>query len=195
MKNILSIKLGFDSLKIFLGLSLLTGVVFPFFILIVAQVLLPEAANGSLIKDKSGKIIGSQLIAQKFERPEYFWSRPSASDHGTFPSGASNLGPTSDNLKNKIFERKAIFHDLSIYNQEIPAELLLASGSGLDPHLSPQGIQFQMPRIVKARNFSSEQTNQLQELIRSLTERPQGGFLGPARINVLLLNLSLDELK
>jgi K+-transporting ATPase ATPase C chain len=132
------------------------------------------------------KLVGSDLIAQKFESPKYFWPRPSGADYATVPSGASNKGPTAADLKKSIDERRQKF------GADAPVDLLTASGSGLDPHISPEAAHIQIPRIAAARNVSAAS---IAELVDQTLEGPQFGFLGEPRINVLILNRALDQLR
>ena len=183
------------SLKIFALLTILLGVTYPLFITGIAQLAFPEKANGSLIV-QGNKVIGSELIGQKFDSAVYFSSRPSATDYNTLPSGGSNLGPTSSKLKQLVTDRKA---QLIEYNQlsgseMIPSDMLYASASGLDPHISPKAALMQVDRIVKVRQFDTTQKQQLMKFITELSQGPQFSFLGDNRINVLLLNLELDKL-
>ncbi len=183
------------SIKIFAVLTVLCGIIYPLFITGVAQFVFPAKANGSLIV-QDNKVIGSELIGQKFDSIIYFSSRPSATDYNTLPSGGSNLGPTSSKLKQMVAERSAqftTFNQLS-GSETIPSEMLMASASGLDPHISPKAALLQVERIVKARNFSDEQKQKLVKIITDQTEAPQFSFLGETRINVLKLNLALDSL-
>jgi len=184
------------SLKIFLFFTVLTGVIYPLLITGIAQVVFPGKANGSLIVKKN-EIIGSELIGQQFDSAIYFSSRPSAVSYNPLPSGSSNYGLTNVKLKNLVAKRK---HQFIAFNQldslnVVPSEMLFASASGLDPHISPQAAALQVNRIAKVRNLSSNQTLQLQQYFRELTETPQFLLLGEPRINVLLLNLKLDEIK
>lgn len=171
------------SLKIFFVLTLITGVVYPLLVTGVAQVLFPWQAQGSLIQ-KDGQVIGSELIAQKFVNRKYFWPRPSVADYATVASGASNAAPTSEALKKAVADRQA---------QGLTREMLFTSGSGLDPHISPEAAQDQVQRIVQERKLSQEQTVLVEKLIQDYTEGRQGGLLGEKRVNVLKLNLALDE--
>jgi K+-transporting ATPase ATPase C chain len=184
------------ALRFLLVMTILTGIVYPLFITGVAQLCFPAKANGSLVM-KDGKIIGSELIGQKFDSSVYFWSRPSAIGYNPVPSGASNYGPTSDTLKKQVTARRILFAvENSITDIDaIPKEMIFASGSGLDPHISPQAALLQVGRIVKARNFDLDQKQKLIRCITDLTEAPQFFCLGEERINVLLLNLKLDEIK
>jgi K+-transporting ATPase ATPase C chain len=162
----------------------------------ITQVLFPAKANGSLII-KDNKTIGSELIGQQFDSVIYFSSRPSAVSYNPLPSGGSNYGLTNSRLKNLVEERKQKF---IVFNQldsltEIPSEMLFASASGLDPHISPEAALLQVGRIAKARNYSQKQKKLLMQSINQHTENPQFAFLGEERINVLVLNLELDKLE
>lgn len=186
----------FISLKIFLFFSVLTGIVYPLFVTGIAQLAFPAKANGSLIV-KDNKKIGSELIGQQFDSTIYFTSRPSAVSYNPLPSGGSNYGLTNIKLKNLVAERKQQF---ITYNQldsltVIPSEMLFASASGLDPHISPQAALLQVERIVKTRLFDEGQKQRLLQTVKELSEAPQFLLLGEQRINVLLLNLKLDEIK
>ncbi len=181
------------SLKLLLVMTVLTGIIYPLFMTGVAQVVFPYKANGSLIT-KDGKITGSELIGQKFDSSIYFWSRPSAIDYNPIPSGASNLGPTSDKLKNQVAERRRLFalNNSITDSSAIPEEMIFASASGLDPHISPEAALLQVERIVKARHLDNSQKQKLLQHIKDMTESPQFSILGEARINVVLLNIELD---
>jgi K+-transporting ATPase ATPase C chain len=186
----------FTALKIFLFFTILTGIVYPLLITGIAQFVFPSKANGSLIL-RDNKIIGSELIGQQFDSTNYFTSRPSAILYNPLPSGGSNYGLTNVKLKNLVAERKQQF---ITYNQldsltVIPSEMLFASASGLDPHISPQAALLQVERVVKTRHFAEGQRQQLIKSIRELSELPQFSLLGEHRINVLLLNLKLDAIK
>ena len=184
------------SLKIFLIMALLVGIIYPLFIYGISQLIFPNQAEGSIIK-VGGKIIGSKLIGQKFNSDKYFWSRPSAIDYNPNPSGASNLSPTSAKLKRLYEERKGIFTRSNFIQKTktIPNEMLFASGSGVDPHISPQSAFLQVNRISNSRMFNKTQKEELIKLITAFIEKPQIGFLGEYRINVLMLNLELDKIK
>lgn len=174
------------AVKIFLFMTALTGVIYPLFITLAAQFTMPNLSNGSLIK-KGDQIVGSLLIAQKTTGERYFWPRPSAIDYDPIkPSGGSNLGPTSQKLKETVEQRKKKAGD------EAPSELLYASGSGLDPHISLEAAYFQRPRVAKARSI---QESELKETIDSIAEGKQLGFLGSRYVNVLRLNQALDDRK
>jgi potassium-transporting ATPase KdpC subunit len=185
----------FIALKFLLIMTLLTGLIYPLLMTGVAQLSYPYKANGSLII-KDGKIIGSELIGQKFDSSTYFWSRPSATGYDAIPSGGSNLGPTSKTLKALVSSRRILFAKMnSIDNMtEVPEEMIFASGSGLDPQISPRSAMMQVERIVKARHLDNNMKNILLKKINDLTEDPQLSFLGEPRINVLLLNLELDKI-
>jgi K+-transporting ATPase ATPase C chain len=182
------------ALRIFLILTLLTGIIYPLAVTGITQLAFPFKANGSLIVSKH-QILGSQLIGQSFDSTAYFFSRPSAIDYKTIPSGGSNLGMTSNKLKIQVAGRKTqflSFNGLSS-NTIVPSEMLFASASGLDPHISPEAALLQVNRIVEARQLDSTKKQMLLQLIEQHTEKPQFYFLGEKRVNVLLLNLSLDE--
>ena len=154
-------------------------------------------ANGSLVT-RDGKIIGSALLAQQFQGTNYFWPRPSACTYGTGPSGlvassGSNLGPTSGQLQTNVMNNIAAFisgNNLPT-NTVVPADMVFASASGLDPHISPEAAQLQIARVAASRGLSEEK---VKALVDRFTEPPQWGFLGQARVNVLLLNVALDEM-
>jgi len=183
------------ALRFLAAMTLLTGIIYPFFMTGVAQITFPEKANGSLIL-KNGKIIGSELIAQKFDSTIYFWSRPSAIGYNPIPSGASNYGPTSKALKKQVEDRRVTFASRNSITDSatIPLEMIFASASGLDPHISPKAALMQVDRVVKARLFNTEKKQQILNMITKLSEGPQFSFFGDDRINVLDLNLELDKL-
>jgi K+-transporting ATPase ATPase C chain len=174
-----------QSLRIYIVLTLLTGILYPLAMTGVAQLLFPKQANGSRIIE-NGKFIGSDLLAQRFESPRYFWPRPSAADYATVASGASNKGPTSADLKKSIDERREKI------GNDAPVDLLTASGSGLDPHISPEAARSQIQRVADARKMSIQK---ITALVDQATEQPQFGFLGEPRVNVLRLNQALDQLR
>ena len=182
------------TLKYFAVITIITGVIYPLLITIISAIVFPDKASGSFI-EKDGKIIGSKLIGQKFESDKYFWSRPSAVDYNPMPSSGSNLGPTSEKLKQAFHIRKKNFIEKNfvIDTTSIPNEMFFASASGVDPHISPISAKLQVERIAKTRGFTKEQKEKVFHLIDSLTEKPQLGFLGNSVINVLLLNLALDK--
>jgi len=186
----------FKSLKFLFLFTILLGLLYPFAISITANIIFPQKAAGSFIEIK-GKTAGSELIGQSFSSDKYFWPRPSAIDYNPMPSGGSNLSPTSSVLKNRFDERKKNFLEKNYLNSKciVPAEMLFASGSGVDPHISPEAAFLQAGRIIKARNFDGIKTDMLYKLIESSKETPQFGFLGKPVINVLLLNLKLDSIQ
>jgi len=175
-------KMILQSLRAYLILTLVTGVIYPLFITGIAQLCFQHRANGSRMVE-NGKLVGSDLLAQKFESPRYFWPRPSAADFATVPSGASNKGPTSADLKKAIDDRRIRF------GADAPVDLLTSSGSGLDPEISPEAARSQISRVAEARGISAQK---LSKLIERGTELPQFGLLGEPRVNVLRLNLALD---
>ena len=184
------------ALKFLLVMTVLTGVIYPFFMTGVAQLAFPAKANGSLII-KDGKIIGSELIGQKFDSSIYFWSRPSAIDYNPIPSGASNLGPTSVKLKKQVTERRRLFatNNSIADTSTIPKEMLFASASGIDPDISPESALLQLKRVVLARNLNEAQIQKVEQLIKNKTQEPQFLLFGERRINVFKLNLALDSIK
>jgi potassium-transporting ATPase KdpC subunit len=172
-------------------LTVLLGVIYPFVITGLAQVIFPRQAAGSIIV-KDGKVIGSSLIGQPFTGPGYFHSRPSAAGNGydATASGGTNLGPTSQ----KLFETNVRSAADSLRKENpssaIPVDLVTASASGLDPDITPAAAEFQVPRVARERSMSPEQ---VRRLIRDHTEGRQFGILGEPRVNVLGLNLGLDD--
>ena len=169
--------------------TLLLGVVYPFVVTGLAQLLFPKQANGELIT-VNGKIAGSRLIGQPFSSPGYFRSRPSAAGNGydAGNSGGSNLGPTNKMLIDRV-NVDAQKLQAENPNMPVPMDLLTTSGSGLDPHISPEAAAFQSPRVARERNMSEADVN---ALIAKHTEGRQLGFLGEPRANVLELNLDID---
>lgn len=184
------------SLKIFLFFTILTGIVYPLFVTGIAQIVFPTQANGSLII-KGNKTVGSELIGQQFDTIVYFSSRPSAISYNPLPSGGSNYGLTNAKLKHSVDSLKKQF---IVYNQldslsVIPSEMLFASASGLDPHISKKAALLQVDRIAKARHLSDVQKEKLLQCVKGHTEAPQFLCLGEERVNVLLLNLDIDKIK
>jgi potassium-transporting ATPase KdpC subunit len=176
-------------------LTALTGFIYPVAVTGIAQLIFPGQANGSLIM-KDGKPVGSALIGQPFDDPKYFWSRPSAT--GPFPynagaSSGSNLGPTNPDLLTAVADRADALKKAHPGNAApVPVDLVTASGSGLDPHITPAAAFYQVSRVAKARGTSGER---LRQLIAEHTEGRQFGILGEPRVNVLQLNLALDAVK
>ncbi len=187
-------KTFYTGIKIFLVLTVLTGVIYPLAVTGIAQILFQGKANGSLVK-QNGHIIGSELIGQDFKSPRYFWSRPSAINYNPLPSGGSNLGPTSKQLQKTVNDRRISFAKANFLTDQtsIPSEMIFASGSGLDPHISLQAALLQVNRIAMARKIDSLQKEAIVQLVRDQTEGTQFGLLGQERVNVFLLNLELDK--
>jgi K+-transporting ATPase ATPase C chain len=180
------------ALMILLLMTLLTGVAYPLVVTGIAQALFPAQANGSLVV-KDGKPVGSRLIGQPFDDPKYFWSRPSATspfaDNAGSSSG-SNLSPTNPDLVKAVQGRVDALRAADPGNTApVPVDLVTASGSGLDPHISPAAALYQVPRVAKARKLDPEAVRQL---VERHTEGRFLGFLGEPRVNVLTLNLALD---
>jgi potassium-transporting ATPase KdpC subunit len=181
------------ALRINIFLTILLGVAYPLAVTGVSQILFPHQANGSLIT-RNGQVIGSELLGQNFTKPEYFQPRPSAAGNDGYDptaSGGSNYGPTNQKLIDRVKAATDKFHkDNPDYHGPIPADLLTASGSGLDPDISPASAQAEVPRVAKARGISEDQLNQL---VAQYTKSPDLGLLGEPRVNVLKLNLALDQ--
>lgn len=181
------------ALLVLLLFILVTGILYPLAVTGLAQLFFPFHANGSLI-EVGGQVVGSELIGQAFNDAKYFWSRPSAIEYNPMPSSGSNLGPTSQELQEQVQQRE---QDLrSLYelpaDASLPPDLLFASGSGLDPHISPAAARLQIPRVAQARGMTNEQ---VANLVEQSIETAQLGLLGEPRVNVFLLNLALDTLK
>jgi K+-transporting ATPase ATPase C chain len=172
----------------------LTGILYPFVVTGLAQVLFPHHANGSLVMDDRGQIVGSELIGQGFTHPAYFQPRPSAAgDKGydATASSGSNLGPTSKKLQDRVSQDVGRLKEENPDAKEaVPTELVTTSASGLDPHLSPQAALWQAPRIAGARGVALDR---VKAVIESFIEGRDLGLLGEPRVNVLLLNLALDR--
>jgi potassium-transporting ATPase KdpC subunit len=180
------------AVRMTLVLTVLTGMLYPALVTGIAQAIFPKQANGSLI-EVNGKVIGSELIGQKFSKPEYFQGRPSAAGDGydAANSGASNLGPTSQKLVERIKADAEKFRkENPDFSGPIPSDLLTTSASGLDPHLSPASAAAQVGRVARARGITQDQAEQM---VDRFTEPRQLRFLGESRVNVLKLNLALDR--
>jgi len=181
------------SLRMLVVLSVLTGVAYPLVMTGIAQVAFPHAANGSLIV-VDGKSVGSELIGQPFDDPKYFWSRPSATSPQPYngaSSGASNQGARNPALADAVKDRIKALRDADPDNKApVPADLVTASGSGLDPHISVAAAEYQASRVAKARGLSEQQ---VRSLVAANTEGRTLGVLGEPRVNVLALNLALDR--
>ena len=173
--------------------TVLTGIVYPLVVTFSAQIVFPSQANGSLLGSNELPL-GSELIGQAFNRPEYFWGRPSATSPTSYNGGASsgsNQGPTNPALIDAVKARIKALHDADPTNLEsIPVDLVTASASGLDPHISPAAAAYQISRVAKARHLSP---NSVRELVDRHTQARQWGVLGEPRVNVLKLNLALDQ--
>jgi len=186
-----------------IALTLITGVAYPFVMTGIAQVIFPNQAQGSLL-ERHGKVVGSTLIGQEFTSEGYFHGRPSATTapdpndstktvpapYNAANSGGSNLGPTNKSLIERV---QGDIEKLKGENPsaQVPADLVTTSGSGLDPHISPEAALFQVPRVAKARNLPE---NQVRQLVAENTSDRFVGLLGEPRVNVLELNLALDRL-
>ena len=185
-------KLIRSAIVMLLLMTVITGVAYPLVVTGVAQVLFPSQANGSLI-DREGKPIGSTLIGQSFDDPKYFWGRPSATSpqpNNALSSSGSNLGPTNPALTDAVKQRIEALRAADPTNTAaVPVDLVTASGSGLDPEISPAAAAYQVARVAKVRGLS---TSQVQAMVAMATTGRQFGMLGEARVNVLKLNLALD---
>ena len=176
-------------------LTVITGVVYPLVVTLVAQVAFPRQANGSLVvrSDRTDDVVGSALIGQPFDDPKYFWSRLSATTpfaYNAAASSGSNLGPLNPALTDAVKARVEALRAADPGNESpIPVDLVTASGSGLDPHVSPAAAHWQVPRVARARGLDPAA---VQALVEQHTEGRQWGFFGEARVNVLALNLALD---
>lgn len=179
----------------FLLLTLLTGIAYPLLVTGISQLVMSGQANGSLIV-KEGKPVGSALIGQSFTDPKYFWGRPSAT--GPVPNNAaassgSNLGPTNPALMDAVKARVQALRDAEPGNQQpVPVDLVTASASGLDPHISPAAAEYQLARVARVRNLTADAVH---KLVTEHTEARQFDILGEPRVNVLELNLALDALR
>jgi K+-transporting ATPase ATPase C chain len=183
------------ALTLFILLSLITGLIYPLLVTGIGQALFPKQAAGSLI-ERDGKRVGSRLIGQNFTDPKYFWGRPSAT--GPYPNNAaassgSNLGPLNPALKEAVEGRVKALRDADPGNaQPVPVDLVTASASGLDPHISPAAAEYQVARVARARGLAPET---VRNLVVQQTEDRQWGIFGEPRVNVLELNLALDGLR
>ena len=181
------------ALRMLVIMTALTGVLYPLIVTGIAKVTFPRAANGSLIV-ADGKTLGSDLIGQPFDDPKYFWSRPSATSpqpYNAMSSSGSNLGPRNPALADAVKDRIKALRDADPGNTAaVPVDLITASGSGLDPHISVAAAQYQLARVAKARGLT---TDQVQRLVSENTEGRTFGVLGEPRVNALKLNIALDR--
>jgi len=190
------LKTSVRALALFLIMTVLTGVVYPLAVTGITAVVFPTQAHGSLLYE-NGEVIGSALIGQNFSDPRYFQGRPSSAGKNGYDgtsSGGSNLGPTNKILIKTAAERADKIRAENDLNgtAPVPSDLVTASASGLDPHISPAAANLQIARVAKIRNISE---NEVKALVNQNTEKSQFGFLGEPRVNVLKLNLALDTLK
>jgi K+-transporting ATPase ATPase C chain len=180
------------SFRMLAALTLLLGLVYPLAMTGVAQVLFPWQAKGSLIQAETGPV-GSEWVGQSFASDRYYWPRPSAVDYSPQPSSGTNLGPTSAALAAKVAERKLrLAGDANA--ESVPPDLLFASGSGLDPHISPAAARYQIARVLRSRGLPETKRPELEALVQAHTQGPQWGLFGEPRVHVLRLNLALDSL-
>jgi potassium-transporting ATPase KdpC subunit len=180
------------SLKLTLVLILICSVLYPLFIAVVAK-FAPGAGKGETVS-VNGKVVGYVNIGQKFDQDKYFWSRPSAAGYNAAGSSGSNKGPTNPDYLKDVQSKIDTFlaHNPGIKKQEIPAELVTYSGSGLDPDLSPAAAKVQVKRIAAVRKLDE---NKIYALVEAHTQKPFLGLFGPSKVNVLKLNVDLDQLK
>src|SRR5215831_14188552 len=182
-----------QSIRALIFFTIITGIAYPLIVTGIAQVAFKDQANGSLI-EKDGKVLGSRLIGQPFSDPKYFWSRPSATSPMPYNGGSSsgsNQGPTNPALKEAVEGRvKALREAGGDPSKPVPVDLVTASGSGLDPHISPAAAEYQVGRIARARSLPEDR---VRELVQAHTEGRQLGILGEPRVDVLTLNLDLDN--
>ena len=183
------------AISIFVLLTVITGIAYPLLVTGISQATMPGKANGSLIV-KDGKPVGSALIGQSFSDPKYFWGRPSATGpmaNNASASSGSNLGPTNPALMDAVKGRVQALRDADPDNQQaVPVDLVTASASGLDPHISPAAAEYQLARVARVRNLNA---NVVHKLVAEHTEGRQFGILGEPRVNVLELNLALDAVR
>ncbi|MBC8635276.1 potassium-transporting ATPase subunit KdpC [Caballeronia sp. EK] len=180
------------AIVLFVALTVLTGLVYPAVVTAIGQAAFPHQANGSLI-ERDGKTVGSEIIGQQFDAPQYFWGRLSATTPNPYNAGSSsgsNLGPTNPALADEIKGRIDALHAADPDNRApLPVDLVTSSGSGLDPEISPAAAAYQVARVAKARGMTSAQ---VEALVGEATSARQFGVLGEPRVNVLKLNLALD---
>jgi potassium-transporting ATPase KdpC subunit len=182
------------AILLFIVFTLICGGIYPAVVTGIAFVVFPKQAGGSFITDTNNREIGSSLIGQPFSEAKYFWPRPSATSgfsYNPLASGGSNAGPTNPDFIKTVSDRVRTLQDSGVTGS-IPADLVLASASGLDPHVSSEAVTVQIARVAKARGIKEET---LTQLVDAHTEGRQFGFLGEPRVNVFELNLQLDALK
>jgi K+-transporting ATPase ATPase C chain len=184
------------ALRMLLVLTCITGVAYPLAVTAVVQMAFPSQAEGSLLW-KDGQVAGSSLVGQAMDDDRYFWPRPSAVGYDPLPSGGSNLGPTSEQLRLARASRAEALRKANGLSDEasLPADLLDASASGLDPDISPAAALLQIDRVARAREYDSGQRQRLAALVERMITLPQFGLFGEPRVNVLQLNLALDALR
>jgi K+-transporting ATPase ATPase C chain len=178
---------------LFICLWVVTGVIYPGLVTLIGQLAFPEQAAGSLIRETDGTVMGSALIGQPFSDPKYFWPRPSATadfPYNSMVSGGSNLGPTNPVLLKEVAQRVKSLQEAGM-PVPVPSDLVLSSGSGLDPHISPAAAFLQIPRVARVRGIPADR---LRRLVQAHLEGRQLGYLGEPRVNVLKLNLALDKM-
>lgn len=181
------------AILLFITFTVICGGLYPLLVTAIAQAVFPVQANGSFVTDKSGQVVGSRLIGQPFSAPKYFWPRPSATPvfaYNPTVSSGSNSGPANPAYLETVADRVKKLRDAGLTGP-IPADLVQASASGLDPHLSPEAVKLQIPRVAKARGMSKEV---VKKLVDVHSEDRQLGIFGNRRVNVLALNLALDRL-
>jgi K+-transporting ATPase ATPase C chain len=183
------------AIVLFVALAVITGVIYPVVVTAVGRAAFSDKSSGSFI-ERNGKLVGSELIGQQFDAPQYFWGRLSATSPNPYnaqSSSGSNLGPTNPALADEVKGRISALHDADPANtMPIPVDLVTSSGSGLDPEISPAAAAYQAARVAKARGIPVDQVN---ELIAQNTTGRQFGVFGEARVNVLTMNIALDDLK
>ena len=181
------------SLRMLFVMTLLTGVLYPAVMTLIAQYIFPHQANGSLIIE-NGNVVGSELLSQDFSSEKYFHARPSAIGWNPAPSGGTNWGPTDKRMADSAAARTKRFRDENGLSADVPVppEMIFASASGVDPHIGPDAAMLQVNRVARARGLDSIATEKLRTLVVSRIEGPQFGLFGMPRVNVLLLNRALD---
>jgi K+-transporting ATPase ATPase C chain len=179
------------AIAIIITMTVITGMAYPALVTAAAQLIFPEQANGSLIRDDEGVVLGSSLIGQGFSRQTYFWSRPSAAGaegYDASASGGTNLGPTSAELIGRVSARSERLLEAH-GDAAVPVDLVTASASGLDPHISSEAAAYQVERVATARGMDPDE---VRDIVAEHTDEPLLAFLGQSRVNVLELNLDLD---